>query len=432
MNTNEIESELSARETGLQRSPALRAVRHRQAELNGSTPERALFRSFFAAGFECSTHYHRAGRRLDLIQATAHDRFAHLDYARLKQAGLCVAREGVRWHLVERAPGDYDFSSVLPMVEAARATHTQVIWDLCHFGWPDHLDLFSPAFVTSLSRYGAAFVEWLLRHSVDTPFIVPINEISFFSWAAGDEGSMYPFITGRGFELKRQLVRATIHTMKAIWSIAAQTRFVQVDPLIHVLAHPKHPEEARAAEAYRLSQFQAWDMLAGRLCRELGGQDRFLDIIGLNFYPQNEWIYNLKLHRHIRKFRAITRKSTLYRPLSVMLQEVHQRYHRPLLIAETGAEDRRRAGWLRYVSGQVRLAMQKGVPLHGICLYPILNHPGWVDDRHCHNGLWDYPDEQGHRAIYKPLARELRTWQPLFGRFASPNQSQNTARAATS
>ena len=65
-------------------------------------------------------------------------------------------REGVRWHLVEAKPGCYDFSSVKPIVRAAQATATQVIWDLCHFGWPDHLDLFKPEFVFSLARYGAA------------------------------------------------------------------------------------------------------------------------------------------------------------------------------------------------------------------------------------------------------------------------------------
>ena len=49
-----------------------------------------------------------------------------------------------------------------------------------------------------------------------------------------------------------------------------------------------------------------------------------------------------------------------------------------------------------------------------MCLYPILNHPGWLDGRHCHNGLWDYADAHGHRDIYKPLARELRRWQKVF------------------
>ena len=43
-----------------------------------------------------------------------------------------------------------------------------------------------------------------------------------------------------------------------------------------------------------------------------------------------------------------------------------------------------------------------------MCLYPIVNHPGWEDERHCHNGLWDYCNESGHREIYSPLADELR------------------------
>ena len=63
-----------------------------------------------------------------------------------------MAREGVRWHLVEQTAGQYDFSSALPIVRAARATGTQVIWDLCHFGWPDHLDIFKPEFVSALAE----------------------------------------------------------------------------------------------------------------------------------------------------------------------------------------------------------------------------------------------------------------------------------------
>ena len=50
----------------------------------------------------------------------------------------------------------------------------------------------------------------------------------------------------------------------------------------------------------------------------------------------------------------------------------------------------------------------------GLCLYPIVNHPGWDDDRHCTNGLWDYADEAGHREIFAPLAEELKHQQQLF------------------
>ena len=92
---------------------------------------------------------------MDLIAATKHDQFAQSDYDRFQEQGLRVAREGVRWHLVEAVPGHYDFSSVLPIVEAARATETQVIWDLCHFGWPEHLDVFKPEFVEALAKFGS-------------------------------------------------------------------------------------------------------------------------------------------------------------------------------------------------------------------------------------------------------------------------------------
>src|SRR5205823_6568889 len=110
-------------------------------------PRDALFQSFFLGGFECSTHRTQSGRRLDLIASTAHDRHAHADYLRLREQGIRAAREGLRWHLIEVAPGRYDFASALPLLRAARDTGTQVIWDLCHYGWPDDLDVLSPAFV---------------------------------------------------------------------------------------------------------------------------------------------------------------------------------------------------------------------------------------------------------------------------------------------
>jgi hypothetical protein len=377
-------------------------------------PREPLFKSFFAGGFECSTHRLRNGRRLDLVAATHHDQFALQDYRRLRKQNLRVAREGLRWHLVEQTPGKYDFSTAQPIVRAARATGTQVIWDLCHFGWPEHIDIFKPQFVSALGNYGAAFAKWLGHESDDAGFFVPVNEISFFSWAAGDEGSIFPFATGRGFELKTQLVRAAIQAMDAIWSVMPDAHFVHVDPVINVVAAQRRPEDKPHAEAYRLSQFQSWDMLAGRMWPELGGHEKYLDIIGANFYPHNQWFYNLKGFRRIRRFTPLSRRHPSYRPFREMLTELYERYHRPVFIAETGSENRIRPSWFRYVCRETQAAITSGIPVHGMCLYPILNHPGWLDNRHCYNGLWDYPDANGNREIYEPLARELKHWQKIF------------------
>ncbi|MCX4194367.1 DUF1853 family protein [Methylobacterium organophilum] len=73
-----------------------------------------------------------------------------------------------------------------------------------------------------------------------------------------------------------------------------------------------------------------------------------------------------------------------------------------------------RGDWLRYVSEQAGLAMQTGVPVEGICLYPVLDYPGWADERHCPVGLLGFPDEHGKRCVHAGLADELRLQQARF------------------
>jgi hypothetical protein len=100
-----------------------------------------------------------------------------------------------------------------------------------------------------------------------------------------------------------------------------------------------------------------------------------------------------------------------YRHISVMLQEVYERYRRPIFVAETGIEDETRPAWLRYMSREVFAAWAEGARIEGLCLFPIVNHPGWEDDRHCYNGLFDYADDRGVRDLYPPLADELARQQ---------------------
>jgi hypothetical protein len=206
--------------------------------------------------------------------------------------------------------------------------------------------------------------------------------------------------------------------MDAVWAVLPEVRFLQIDPLIHIVPDPERPEEAAAAEGHRLAQYQALDMIAGRLWPQLGGAERYLDIIGLNFYPNNEWIY------HGASLRP---KHRLYRPLRELLLEVYERYERPLFLSETGTEGRTRGSWLKYVTQEVKAALEWGIPIHGICLYPVVNHPGWLDERHCPNGLWDYADDKGHRPICKALARELHAAQFWLERPALPRSAAGSS-----
>ena len=71
---------------------------------------------------------------------------------RFEERGLTTVRETVRWHLVEPSEGRFDFRTLEPMVEAAKRHRLQILWTLCHYGWPDGLDLLSASFVGRFSR----------------------------------------------------------------------------------------------------------------------------------------------------------------------------------------------------------------------------------------------------------------------------------------
>jgi beta-glucosidase/6-phospho-beta-glucosidase/beta-galactosidase len=372
-----------------------------------------LFKSFFLGGFECSTHVNTSGRRLDLIASTGHDRFALLDYRRLRDQGVRAARDGLRWHLIETRPYTYDFSSVMPILRATQETGTQVVWDLCHYGWPDDLDALSPEFIDRFAGLARAFTRFLKEETGETPYLCPINEISFLAWAGGAMALFPPFARDQGLEFKFQLVRATIAGIEAAWEVDARARIFHIDPICNIVPAPDKPEDAANAAGYRSAMYDTWDMVAGRFHPELGGDEKYLDVIGVNYYIDNQWEYP----GSIESDTTIGPDHPYYRPVWDLLREVYERYQRPLFIAETGIENERRPEWLRYVCREVRDALRRGIPVEGICLYPILNHPGWEDDRHCRNGLWDYPDEDGSRKIYAPMAEELQRQQRLFSRF---------------
>jgi hypothetical protein len=362
-------------------------------------PPPRLFRSFVQGGFECSTQRLHTGRRLDVIAATQHDTNARSDYQQLAQMGLCTVRDGARWHLIEHAPGSYDFSSFAPMVEASKATGTQVIWDLLHYGWPDDLDIWQPDFVTRFAAFARATALAFREITDEPPFWSPVNEISYFAWAGGDDRYLNPFAADRGLELKLQLARASIAATQALRAVDPRARFVQCEPLIAIHPDPATGHPRAESDSLNQAQYQAFDMLTGAIWPQIGGDPSMLDIIGVNYYPRNQW-------HHLSTGIDVDHPS--YRPLSDLLFDTYARYRRPLFISETGVEDDRRPSWLNYVASEVARARRRGIPVEGLCLYPILNHPGWDDDRPCQNGLMHQEFVGGSRDVDPALARALR------------------------
>jgi beta-glucosidase/6-phospho-beta-glucosidase/beta-galactosidase len=97
-----------------------------------------------------------------------------------------------------------------------------------------------------------------------------------------------------------------------------------------------------------------------------------------------------------------------------MLKQLWDRYRRPILISETGAEGEAGVGWFGYICAEVRQAQREGVEVQGICLYPVMDYLGWDDDRHCRCGLIALSDDLEQRALRADLAEEIRVQQQLF------------------
>lgn len=358
------------------------------------------FASFFQAGFECASHRRRDGVRLDLIRATGHDRHVLQDYQLCKQLGFGTLRDGLRWHLIEQSPRKYDWSSWLPALDAAEQAGVQVIWDLFHYGTPDHVDPAANDFPDRFADFAQAAIEVQQSASKGPPLACPLNEINFVSWAVevgyfADMGPTEPGV------FKRQLVRTAIAAAKAIRGCWADAILMSAEPLIHIAPRSHGRSDRRAAEIARAGQFEAYDWILGRAEPELGGDPSLMDVIGLNFYPHNQWY---------RDGAPIPVGHHEYRPLADLLFEVAERYGKPLLLSETGAEGSARASWLHYVCNEVRDAIDRGVLIEGICWYPITAYPGWDNSRHAEAGLLSTITADGSRHVDERLFEELE-WQ---------------------
>lgn len=376
----------------------------------------SIFPTFFLSGFECSTFdWGEVGRR-DLVAETRHLDHAQEDYAFLRHLGIGVAREGAPWPMIDQGGGQYDLARLDPLIDAMRVQQVLPIWDLCHYGYPTGLDPFGPDFVPRFADYARAVAEFVTPKLPGPHLFTPINEITFFAYMAAEWGWAAPFRRTREdrFAFRLRLCEADIAAVHAIRSVAPEARMIHIDPLVNVVAPRDRRDlvEAARRETYE-DTFLAWDVIAGRLHPEFGGAPEVLDVLGVNCYSFGQMEY-----REHGPHAALPPGDDRIVPLCTLLRFAHERYGRPMIIGETSGLESGRDSWLNDVVQEALAAVDEGIDLHGVCLFPAVDMPDWHTGKWVHNGLCDLVEDGGdlRRKPVGDYLAALRRWQKRLNR----------------
>jgi hypothetical protein len=137
---------------------------------------------------------------------------------------------------------------------------------------------------------------------------------------------------------------------------------------------------------------------------------------------------------------ALDPRDERIQPLCTLLERIWTRYRRPMVISETSGLRDGRPAWLKDVMEESMAAVNRGIDLHGICLFPAVDMPDWHTGEWLHNGICDVEDDGGRlrRIPYAPYVDELRRWQRELNRvteldadpFSDPVELQDVIDAA--
>lgn len=370
------------------------------------------FKSFWMGGYECTDQLNNRGDRVDFLKITSHLDNIREDYRNLQSFNIHTVREGIRWSQVEKRPYEYDFSTVRIMLEAGKECGMQQIWDICHFGYPDDLSPLHPHFTRRFVSLCKAFAKFYFSvNPQETLIVTPINEVSFISWLGGDVAGTVPFCRHNGWSVKYALMRAYIAGVQAFREINPAVRILTTEPLVNMVPpiNATGDQISQAAKQHEM-QYQSVDMLCGKICPELGGKPEYLDILGFNFYYNNQWIAGtfdfLGWNDRVPDPR--------WRPLSHLLKEAYLRYDRPIALTETSHPREDRPMWIKQIAKESSKLIEDNVPFWGVCIYPIIDRPDWdnLTDWH-HAGLWDTDSSNlsKNRILHEPSAIALRAAQ---------------------
>jgi hypothetical protein len=319
--------------------------------------------------------------------------------------------------MVDRGGADYDFSFIAPFIDAMRRHKIMPIWDLCHYGYPDGADPFAPDFADRFARYAGAVAEACERRPARPLFL------------HAHERDHLLRLHGRRMGLGRAVRQGQGEAARADpRHVPRRHRGRRGDPggdpgrahgpyrpadQRRRAGRPSRPGGAARVESCD-DAFLAFDIISGQRHPELGGSPETLDIAGFNNYSFGQMEY-----REGGPHAALDAGDPRIRPLCDLIEQGYRRYRRPVIVAETSGMEGGRDDWLNDVVGESLAAVNRGVELHGICMFPAVDMPDWHTGEWLNNGIADLVLQPGgdlKRVPFRPYVEALHSWQRRLNR----------------
>ncbi|MET1087729.1 MAG: family 1 glycosylhydrolase [Arthrobacter sp.] len=330
-----------------------------------------------------STYLPRHDR--DIFESTAHDINWKQDLGLLAACGVRRLRYPVRWHRVEARENVFDWSETDRVLHHLRDNGFQPIIDLIHHtSYPRWLEggFADPRFRTAYLRYTELFARrypWVQEYTL-------FNEPFSTLFLTGHEAVWPPYQSGLKNFVGQLLnvLPAVAEASRAYADLLPGARHVWTDTCEH------HTGSGTRGTAYAAManerRFLVLDSFLGKgydldgpMAEPLhdAGGERLLDIdpgridvLGLDYYAHCQWHFDDVCGSTPTPFPV---------PLADQIHLYWERYGVPCLLTETNIRGRTsdRATWFKYVLEQCERARARGVPLDGLCWFPVIDSTDW-------------------------------------------------------
>lgn len=335
-----------------------------------------------------STYLPRHDR--DIFESTAHDVQWKQDLDLLAGCGVTRLRYPVRWHRVEADEGVFNWQDTDKVLLYLGDHGFRPIVDLVHHtSYPRWLEggFADPRFRTAYLRYTEEFARrypWIQEYTL-------FNEPFSTLFLTGHEAIWPPYHQGLDNFVAQILnvLPAVAEASRAYADLLPDAKHVWVDTCEH------HTGEGAGGSAYASManerRFLVLDSFLGKHggrgydpdgpmagpLREAGGEKLQelepgrIDVLGLDYYAHCQWHFDDK---------GGSPNTPYPLPLAQQVYLYWDRYRLPCLLTETNIRGRTsdRATWFKYVLEQCERAQAMGVPLDGLCWFPVIDSTDWA------------------------------------------------------